>query len=73
MALETWAQLMPRVLLTGSIVNPENLFFLERLDQKSEKLKKLSAHPLQTKPDEYIRGMDLIILSVKPQFYLFGK
>ena len=56
--------------INGSSVNPENLFFLERLDQKSEKLKKLSAHPLQTKPDEYIRGMDLIILSVKPQDFI---
>ncbi|MDX2246040.1 MAG: pyrroline-5-carboxylate reductase [Bacteroidia bacterium] len=53
--------------ITGSVVRPEDMFFLEKGTGKAAELRLLSSNPLQTVPGEFVREMDLIILSVKPQ------
>ncbi|MEZ4828555.1 MAG: pyrroline-5-carboxylate reductase [Bacteroidia bacterium] len=53
--------------VAGSVVRPEDMFFLEKGTAKAGELRLLSSNPLQTVPGEFVREMDLIILSVKPQ------
>ena len=49
------------------IINREDLFFLDRMEEKSTDILSLSKHPLFLKPEAFLKEMDVIILSVKPQ------
>lgn len=53
--------------INARIVSRKNLFFLERIPDKAKDLSHLSHNPLHTEPSSFIRKLDLIVLSVKPQ------
>lgn len=53
--------------INGSVVNPEDMYFLEKGREKAELVREMSSNPLETVPSDFVREMDLIILSVKPQ------
>jgi pyrroline-5-carboxylate reductase len=51
----------------ASVVSPEDLYFLDRSDARSEALKGISGHDLRMQAGEELAQMDLIVLAVKPQ------
>jgi len=53
--------------IQSHVIPKENLFFLEKTPQKAPFVKNISAHPLHIQPGAYVKEMDLIIISVKPQ------
>lgn len=53
--------------LNASILNKEDLYVLEKNKAKQEVVETISAHPVHTEAGEFVKDMDLIVLSVKPQ------
>lgn len=53
--------------VNASILSSTDLHVLEKHGGKEEQIKGISSHAIETSPGEFIRDMDLIILSVKPQ------
>jgi pyrroline-5-carboxylate reductase len=55
--------------INANIIRPSDLFFIDRSGKRAEEIGRLSRNRLRQEPDEFVRDMDLIILSVKPQDY----
>ncbi|RMG59209.1 MAG: pyrroline-5-carboxylate reductase [Bacteroidetes bacterium] len=53
--------------IDASAIGTGQLYFLDRTDLRQAEVQRLSAHPLATQPDAFIRDMDLVIVAVKPQ------
>jgi pyrroline-5-carboxylate reductase len=53
--------------VNANIIRPSQLYFIDRTQRREEQMHKLSIHPLYEAPGSFVRKMDLIILSVKPQ------
>jgi len=53
--------------LSSHIVNPEGMMILEKSEEKSKELSKQNIGVVYSKPGEFIKNADLIILAVKPQ------
>lgn len=53
--------------VNASAVNRAHLFFLDRNEDRAPLLSKISHNPLHMEPSNFIKQMDMIILSVKPQ------
>ncbi|MEM6265747.1 MAG: pyrroline-5-carboxylate reductase [Bacteroidota bacterium] len=53
--------------LKAHLIQPSQLFFLDKSERKAEQLHHYSSNPLHTYPSAFIRNMDLVILAVKPQ------
>ena len=51
---------------TGTVA-PTELYVLDRGEHKGPAIQPFSKNPLQNRPGEYIRDMDLLIVCVKPQ------
>lgn len=53
--------------VNASAINRTQLFFLDRNEERASQLTEISHNPMHVEPSTFIRQMDLIILSVKPQ------
>lgn len=53
--------------VTGKIILPSQLYFMERITEKQPLLSKLSDHPIIVEPSNILKEMNLIVLCVKPQ------
>ncbi|MEO1451987.1 MAG: NAD(P)-binding domain-containing protein, partial [Bacteroidota bacterium] len=53
--------------VNASAVNRSHLFFLDRNEERAASLTDISHNPLHMEASNFIKQMDLIILSVKPQ------
>ena len=53
--------------IQSHVIKKEDLYFLDRSPEKAVAAEAISSHALFTAPGEYIKEMEVIILSVKPQ------
>jgi pyrroline-5-carboxylate reductase len=53
--------------INASVISRDNLFFLEKNEAKAAELLHLTHNPLHTEASSFMRSMDIVILSVKPQ------
>lgn len=53
--------------VTGKIILPHQLYFMERLVEKQVQVDRLSDHPIIVEPSPLLAEMNLIVLCVKPQ------
>jgi len=56
--------------IQSHVIPTEDLFFLEKDPSKASSISHISYHPLYESPGDFVRHMDLVILSVKPQDFV---
>ncbi|MDX2286605.1 MAG: pyrroline-5-carboxylate reductase [Bacteroidia bacterium] len=56
-----------RSFVHASVVRRDCLHFIDRNEDKAELIRDISDNPLHLAPSGFVRNMDLVILSVKPQ------
>ena len=53
--------------INANIIRQADLYFIDRSAKRAEEIKRLSRHTIEKAPGPFVKEMDLIILSVKPQ------